>query len=80
MQKMSKNIYIGGESSFTGFFFGFFVIFVILYSMWYFSGGPQKSSSDKAFVEQPTYQNPYTFENKYGTVPEADKLNRQINQ
>jgi uncharacterized ion transporter superfamily protein YfcC len=60
-------------------FMTFLAIFAVMYFMWYYSGGPQKEDSNKAFVEQPTYQNYNTFDDKYGTVPVADKLNRQNN-
>ncbi len=61
------------------FVFGFIAIFSILYSMWYFTGGPQKESSNKAFIDQPTYQNPYSNAQPYGTINAIDKVNREIN-
>ncbi len=66
----------GGHTSFLA---TIFLVFVVLYCMWYWSGGPQKESSNKAFIEQPTYQNPYV-NNKYGTIEEVDKVNRELNQ
>lgn len=82
MQQMSEqklaNRYTRGSGEFGGVFFTIFVIFVILYSMWYFSGGPQKESSNKAFIEQPTHTNPYN-QTKYGTIPSVDRVNREIN-
>jgi hypothetical protein len=62
--------------SFSGFIAWFFIGFAVLYSMWYFSGGPQKESSNNAFIEQPTYQNP-NANTTYGTIEQLDRLNRQ---
>jgi hypothetical protein len=61
------------------FVFGFIAIFAVLYSMWYFTGGPQKESSNKAFIDQPTYTNPYSNAKPYGTINAVDKVNREIN-
>ncbi len=66
-------------SGFGSFILGFVVIFSVLYSMWYFSGGPQKESSNKAFIDQPTYTNPYSNRAPYGTINSVDKVNREIN-
>jgi hypothetical protein len=63
-------------ASFTSLFGIIFLVFVALYSMWYLSGGPQKESSNNAFIEQPTYQNPYNTKT-YGTIEEVDKVQRR---
>lgn len=68
-----------GGPSLGGIFTWFIVGFIALYSMWYFGGGPQKESSNRAFIEQPTYQNPYA-NTKYGTIEEVDKVQRQSAQ
>ncbi|MEN9852394.1 MAG: hypothetical protein RI996_337 [Candidatus Parcubacteria bacterium] len=65
-----------GGPSLGGIFTWFIVGFAVLYSIWYFGGGPQKESSNNAFIEPPTYQNPYTSKT-YGTIEEIDVLNRQ---
>lgn len=45
---------------------GFILIFTVLWFAWYFTGGPQKEDSNKAFIKLPETQN---FEKeKYGTI------------
>lgn len=75
MSTMSDKKLNKGESTGGSFIGGFFLVMAILYFMWFFSGGPQKADSDKAFVEGPTYKNPYNT-TKYGTVPSIDKVHR----
>jgi hypothetical protein len=67
------------QAGIGSFVFGFIVIFTVLYSMWYFTGGPQKEGSNKAFIDQPTYKNPYSNTEPYGTINSVDKVNREIN-
>lgn len=61
------------------FLFGFIAIFTVLYSMWYFSGGPLKESSDRAFIKGPDSSVPFAPSETYGTIYSVDKINRQIN-
>ena len=67
-------------TSFGGFIFGFIALFTILYSMWFFSGGPQKKESDKAFISGPNVDDYYKKPEVYGTINSIDKINRDLNR
>lgn len=71
---------ISSGPSASGFIFGFIALFVILYSMWYYSGGPQKETSNKAFITGPNTDNYYKQPTVYGTVNSIDKVNRDLNR
>lgn len=62
-------------------FLGWFVVvFFILYFGWYFSGGPQKSDSRKAFITIPNGDpNNYGGE-KYGSIKTLDFLGDGVNE
>jgi hypothetical protein len=78
MYKMSAKNLIGGSGAVGSGIFTLFAIAVIMYSMWFFSGGPQRTSSNNAFIKGPTHDNPYNMKT-YGTIPSVDRVNREIN-
>jgi hypothetical protein len=53
----------------------FFIIFFFLYFVWYFTGGPQKEDSKKAFISIPQ-----SYDEKvspYGKINVLEKLEGQ---
>lgn len=69
-----------GTPTAFGFLFGAIAIFTVLYSMWYFSGGPLNKTSDKAFITGPDSNDYYKKPTVYGTVNSIDKINRDLNR
>jgi hypothetical protein len=48
--------------------------------MWYFGGGPQKETSNKAFITGPDSNDYYKKPTVYGTINSIDKVNRDLNR